>query len=220
MSSSYKETKPDETICYKCSTGCMSCCSSCFGALSRHKMRSFIFPMTIIATIGFLVLQIYVYVKSDGDKFFAIFFGNFIYIIGAIIDSVAYVELPQNGDRQVLPFRMIKRFIGFFGSNMEDHESLISYYLVVNLLIHRSIMSLVGYILYVNDIPISEWWIALGLFGFLTLILISILYFFIGIIKLIKWCCVECCIKPYYGCRNMDNSMNDSVAEGKGVTNV
>jgi hypothetical protein len=211
-------TQPEDTVCYKCSICCMDATSSCFGAMGRHKMRTFVIIFLPIIFIGCCILNVYSFINS-GDYDDRGFVGEMLFFLylfmGAIESSIvypAYTKLVNNQDNQEhtsnrdLPIRIIAKYfrlVGSFRPTSNYSLKCLKYYVVTNLMVNHTLMTLTIFILHLTGVPANWYWVLLGFFSMIWLILCGLYYIVYGSYRFLRLIGRECCVKPYYGIKNM-----------------
>lgn len=214
-------TQPEDTVCYKCSVGCMDATSSCFGAIGRHKIRTFVIIFLPIIFIGCCILNVYSFINS-GNYDSRGFVGEilfFLYLIvgaieGASISAMAQFEIRNSlpsrsgrSDGSDLPARITAKYFRFVGSSFGTSGyyfcKCFKYYVVTNLMVNHTLMTLTIFILHLTGVHANWYWLLPGLFSMFWLIITGLYYVVYGSYRFLRLIGRECCVKPYYGIKNM-----------------
>lgn len=65
MPKKFSEANPEDTVCYQCSSCLYKCFSSMFGACGRNKRRTAWISLSILAPIGCLTVQLYIWANIE-----------------------------------------------------------------------------------------------------------------------------------------------------------
>lgn len=218
--SQLEKTKPSDTCCYKCSKSCfswLSCLGSyfshCFNAIGRHKFRSIVIFLSIVVPIGCMVTYIYIIktfsTNNSPNGLVALLY--MLYVIGSSIEACifgcvglcvfTYKEHHNNHKSPLIPFLTTDLVNG-------EEWLAILYYVAMNLLVSHTLMTGAILCMYYKDVALdTDTVLPMALFSMLLSSLVVVYYIFYGFFCLGVIIVKECCLKPYYGCKNIDEEM-------------
>lgn len=231
MTNSLTDTKPEDTICYKCSDATYDRCISMFDACSRHKKKTGVVLTVITLFICCTSVHIYVFANIEADiegrkdamglallsMYFLYIAINILakYIEGVLLEAY-YEDHPirdnffDNSLQKIIkmfPIWFLSK--SFFSARPEDSDESLEYSILHTVVFNYSIFTLSIVILYLCDVTFKWWWVSLGLISMLYWVLTLVYYILVGLLVPICWVfykvTVECCIKPICGYKNLKN---------------
>jgi hypothetical protein len=215
-----KKTEANETLCYKGSVCCYNSLSCCFSAMARHKFRSLVITLLLLVPTSLFSVNIYIFTTSPNtnkldyettarEKLgFLAFYIYLIYIFGSFIEFII-LSCIGSGVIHYNHKSPVNIYLNRFNDDTDISSNFGVHYPAMNLLISHTLMSLVILTLYLTNVDLSTYYcIMVGLFCFFFSSILVIYYTLYGLWRLLIIFVKHCILKPYYGCRNLTETLD------------